>query len=186
MVAQDDTLSLSAVEMPSALPTAYEEPLSLSNFVWPYLPTVPMNFSGLVDNQGLSFDRFWENCSVMCAELPLAYSEKMKINSFWRYSGGSQIRWGIYWPLIISAGCQSVLDQWVCPEIGSKKVFSLRENIQETVWNWQHHFLLLTFVLSVFHILRPHHTTILNTLKLQRNNSWNISVSRVGLFCKIK
>lgn len=62
----------------------------------------------------------------------------------------------------------SVIKQFVRAEIGSDDVFLLKEHIQETQFGIDnHHFSLLSLVVSVFHKLRLHHIAKLSTLKLQ-------------------
>lgn len=66
----------------------------------------------------------------------------------------------------------SVIQQFVRAEIGSDDVFLLKEHIEETQFGIDnHHFSLLSLVVSVFHKLRLHHIAKLSTLKLQSGNS---------------
>ena len=66
----------------------------------------------------------------------------------------------------------SVIKQFVRAEIGSDDVFLLKEHIQETQFGIDnHHFSLLSLVVSVFHKLRLHHIAKLSTLKFQSGNS---------------
>lgn len=66
----------------------------------------------------------------------------------------------------------SLINQFVRAEIGSEDVFFLKEHIQDTQFGIDnHHFSLLSLVVSVFHKLRMHHIAKLNTLTLQSGNS---------------
>lgn len=139
VAAQDETMSLSAVEMSSAL-EAEETANHPSPFVnisaivcdHSYLAAC---FGSLVDNalvyiSGFVFDKqavLWcvpcllgdRGCTcIIWSELPLAYTEKQwrTHDSFWRYREGGQISWVVYLPVvIIGESCQSLLDQSVCP-----------------------------------------------------------------------
>ncbi len=66
----------------------------------------------------------------------------------------------------------SLISQLVRAEIGSEDVFCLKDHIEETQFGIDnHHFSLLSSVVSVFHKLRMHHIAKVNTLQLQSGNS---------------
>ena len=62
----------------------------------------------------------------------------------------------------------SLLNHFVRAEIGLEDVFLLGEHIAETQFGIEnHHFMLVSFVVSVFHTVRLHHIAKLTTLGLQ-------------------
>lgn len=66
----------------------------------------------------------------------------------------------------------ALITQFVRAEIGSEDVFFLGEHIQDTQFGIDnHHFVLMSLVVSVFHKLRLHHIAKLNTLQLQSGNT---------------
>ncbi len=76
----------------------------------------------------------------------------------------------------------SLISQLVRAEIGSEDVFCLKDHIEETQFGIDnHHFYILSSVVSVFHKLRMHHIAKLNTLQLQSGNS-RIKLCKVVLF----
>ena len=66
----------------------------------------------------------------------------------------------------------SVVKQFVLADIWTDDVFLLKEHIQDTQFGIEnHHFALLSLVVSVFHKIRLHHIAKLSTLQLQTGNS---------------
>ncbi|XP_054461155.1 uncharacterized protein LOC129096406 [Anoplopoma fimbria] len=66
----------------------------------------------------------------------------------------------------------SVVKQFVRADIWTDDVFLLKEHIQDTQFGIEnHHFALLSLVVSVFHKIRLHHIAKLSTLQLQTGNS---------------
>lgn len=67
----------------------------------------------------------------------------------------------------------SFVNRFVRAEIGSEDVFLLGEYIAETQFGIEnHHFMLVSFVVSVFHKVRLHHIAKLTTLELQSASIW--------------
>lgn len=188
-------VSLSAVEMSSALPAEETEELP-STFVnisaiacdHRYLPT---RFVGLVDNALVYISGFVVrqilrklSCDVCRASLvtdavSASFDQSYHLLTL-KNKGGLMIpsegtvkvvRSAEQFIRQSSSGQAvrvSLIDLFVQAEIGSEDVFFLGEHIQETQFGIDnHHFVLLSLVVSVFHKLRPHHIAKLNTLYLQ-------------------
>ena len=192
VAAQDDTVSLSAVEMSSAseteeLPSPF---VNVSALICDhsYLPT---RFGGLVENALVYISGFVVrqilrklSCGVCRASLVTDDARASFDQSYHlltlKNRGGLMIPSEGTVKVVRSAEryirqsvsgqavSVSVIKQFVRAEIGSDDVFLLKEHIQETQFGIDnHHFSLLSLVVSVFHKLRLHHIAKLSTLKLQ-------------------
>ncbi|XP_051787583.1 uncharacterized protein LOC114646683 [Erpetoichthys calabaricus] len=198
MEAQDETVSLSAVEM-SSTPVAAEEELQSPFANIPaivcdhsYLPT---HFGGLVENALVYISGFVVrqilrklSCDVCRASLvtdavPASYDQSYHLLTL-KNKGGLMIPSEGTVKVVKVAECViqqstfgqtvsvSLINQFVQAEIGSDDVFFLKEHIEEPQFAVDnHHFMLMSLVVSVFHKLRLHHIARLNTLKLQSGNT---------------
>ncbi|XP_048031076.1 uncharacterized protein LOC125258223 [Megalobrama amblycephala] len=195
---QDETVSLSAVEMSSlAVDESEELPSPFTNVSalvcdHSYLPT---RFGSLVDNALVYISGFVMRqilrklpCGVCRASLvadavPGSFDPNYHLLTL-KNNGGLMIPSEGTVKVVRSAeqfirqSCSGkavrlpLISQFVRAEIGSEDVFVLKEHIQETQFGIDnHHFSLLSLVVSVFHKLRMDHIAKLNTLRLQSGNS---------------
>lgn len=193
VAAQDETVSLSAADMHSAL-MAEEELLSpfanISAVICDhsYLPT---RFGGLVDNALVYISGFvvkkilkklsCEVCraSLVAAAVPSSFDQSYHLLEL-KYNGGLMIPSEGTVKVVRAAErvirqnskeqgvSVSFVNRFVRAEIGSEDVFLLGEHIAETQFGIEnHHFMLVSFVVSVFHKVRLHHIAKLSTLELQ-------------------
>lgn len=193
VAAQDETVSLSAADMHSAL-MAEEELLSpfanISAVICDhsYLPT---RFGGLVDNALVYISGFvvrkilkklsCEVCraSLVTAAVPSSFDQSYHLLEL-KNNGGLMIPSEGTVKVVRAAErvirqnskeqgvSVSFVNRFVRAEIGSEDVFLLGEHIAETQFGIEnHHFMLVSFVVSVFHKVRLHHIAKLSTLELQ-------------------
>ncbi|KAK0152322.1 DNA transposase THAP9 [Merluccius polli] len=181
VAAQDETVSLSAADMHSAL-MAEEELLSpLANISavicdHSYLPT---HFGGLVDNALVYISGFvvrkilkklsCEMCraSLVTAAVPSSFDQSYHLLEL-KNNGNRAAERMIRQNSKEQGVSVSFVNHFVRAEIGSEDVFLLGEHIAETQFGIEnHHFMLVSFVVSVFHKVRLHHIAKLTTLELQ-------------------
>jgi len=199
VVEQNETVSLSAVEMSSTLAAEESEDLpspfvNLSALVCDhsYLPT---RLGNLVDNALVYISGFVVrqilrklSCDVCRASLvtnavSASFDQSYHLLTL-KNNGGLMIPSEGTVKVVRSAERfirqspsgkavkVSLISQLVRAEIGSEDVFCLKDHIEETQFGIDnHHFSLLSSVVSVFHKLRMHHIAKLNTLQLQSGNS---------------
>ncbi|KAK0137651.1 DNA transposase THAP9 [Merluccius polli] len=182
VAAQDETVSLSAADMHSAL-MAEEELLSpfanISAVICDhsYLPT---RFGGLVDNALVYISGFvvrkilkklsCEVCraSLVTAAVPSSFDQSYHLLEL-KNNGGLMMPSEGTVKVVRAAERvirQNSKEQGV--SVSFVNVFLLGEHIAETQFGIEnHHFMLVSFVVSVFHKVRLHHIAKLTTLELQ-------------------
>ena len=193
---QDETVSLSAVEMSSPSETEeLEVPfVNVSALIGDhsYLPT---RFGGLVENALVYIAGFVVrqvlrklSCGACRASLVTdaaraSFDESYHLLTL-KNKGGLMIPSEGTVKVVRSAErfirqrasgqavSVSVIQQFVRADIWTDDVFLLKEHIQDTQFGIEnHHFALLSLVVSVFHKIRLHHIAKLSTLQLQTGNS---------------
>ena len=195
VAAQDNTVSLSAVEMSSA-ETAEEHPSPFTNISTvvsdhSYLPT---RFGGLVENDLVYISRFvvWQilrklSCDVCHASLvrdavPSSFDESYHLLAL-KNNGGLVIpsegtvkvlraaERVIRHASARQAPKKSTVTYIVREEIGTEDIFQLGEHIEETQFGIDNHFSnLLSLVVSVFLKIRLHHIAKLTSLEIQKGS----------------
>ncbi|XP_061598082.1 uncharacterized protein LOC133461251 [Cololabis saira] len=192
VAAQDETVSLSALDNYSALAAEEELPTPFANMSavvgdHSYLPT---RFGSLVDNALVYISGFvvrqvlkklsCEVCraSLVAAAVPSSFDQSYHLLML-KNNGGLMIPSEGTVKVVRAAErairqnsgqgvSMSFVNHFVRAEIGSEDVFLLAEHIEETQFGIEnHHFMLVSLIVSVFLKLRLHHIAKLTTLELQ-------------------
>ena len=195
---QDETVFLSALETSPAEPGETDEiPSTFANIPaivrdHSYLPT---RFGGLVDNALVYISGFvvrqilkkllCDVCrgSLVTDAVPTSFDQSYHLLRL-KNKGGLMIPSEGTVRVVRSAERfirqsvsgqavkVSLISQFVRADIGAEDVFGLGGHVQETQCGLDnHHYVLMSLVVSVFHKLRLHHIAKMNTLQLQSGNT---------------
>ncbi|RVE64488.1 hypothetical protein OJAV_G00126380 [Oryzias javanicus] len=190
---RDETVSLSASDMHCALMSEEDLPspfVNVSAFLCDhsYLPT---RFGGLVDNALVYISGYvvrkilkklsCEVCrpSLVTAAVPSSFDQSYHLLHL-RNNGGLVVPSEGTVKVVRAAErvirrnsteqgvSVSMVNRFVRAEIGLEDVFLLGEHITETQFGIDnHHFMLMSYVVSVFHKVRLHHMAKMTTLEFQ-------------------